>query len=91
MEKEGYRPSTIRGAVKNLKALSRHCNILNPESLKAYLSRETYGENNKDKILGDMARLYKSLKTVEKTKPPVELGFDYVTGVEGWKLFRKRK
>ena len=42
MRKEGYRPSTIRGAVKNLKALSRHCNILNPESLKAYLASRIF-------------------------------------------------
>src|SRR5208337_2853010 len=52
LEKEGYRPSTIRGAVKNLKALGKHCNILHPEELKAYLARANYGDNNKDKIIG---------------------------------------
>ena len=61
LKKEGYRPSTIRGAIKNLNALGRHCNILNPEHMKSYLAKANYGENNKDKILGDMARFYKSL------------------------------
>ena len=96
MRKEGYRPSTIRGAVKNLKALSRHCNILNPESLKAYLATSTYGENNKDKIIGDMARFYKSLNIAwhrplsrrVETLPfiPLEAEIDQLIGGLGPKL-----
>jgi integrase len=62
LQKEGYRPSTIRGAIKNLKAIARHCNILKPESVKGYISRAPYSENNKDKVIGDIARFYKSLK-----------------------------
>jgi hypothetical protein len=37
MEKEGNEPFMIRVAAKNFKALGRHCNILHPEELKAYL------------------------------------------------------
>jgi integrase len=61
LKREGYRAATIRGAVKTLKALGRRCNILEPEQLKDYLSRAHYGENHRDKILGDMVRFYKSL------------------------------
>jgi integrase len=96
MQKEGYRPSTIRGAVKNLKALGRHCDILNPESLKAYLARSTYGENNRDKILGDIARFYKSLNITwhrplsrrVETLPfiPLESEIDQLIGGLGPKL-----
>ena len=96
MEKEGYRPSTIRGAVKNLKALGRHCNILHPEELKAYLARANYGDNNKDKIIGDIARFYKSLK-IEWYRPlsrrverlpfiPLESEIDSLIGGLGPKL-----
>jgi len=28
LRKEGYRLPTIRGAIKNLNALARHCNII---------------------------------------------------------------
>jgi len=68
MKKEGYRPSTIRGAIKNLKALSRHCNILNPESLKAYLATPTYRENNKDRIIGDMVRIKRGACCLSRTR-----------------------
>jgi len=62
LQKEGYRPSTIRGAVKNLKAIARHSDLLNPEAVKGYLPKAGYSENNKDKIIGDLNRFYKSLK-----------------------------
>ena len=61
LQKEGYRPSTIRGAIKNLKAIARHCNLLNPEAVKAYLAKAGYSENNRDKVIGDLTRFYKAL------------------------------
>ena len=96
LKKEGYRPSTIRGAVKNLNALGRHCNILNPENMKAYLAKANYGDNNKDKIIGDMARFYKSQK-IEWYRPlsrrvetlpfiPLESEIDSLIGGLGPKL-----
>lgn len=62
MQREGYRPATIKAAVKTLKTVGRRCNILRPEEIKGYLVRANYEENRKDKILGDLARFYKSLK-----------------------------
>jgi len=61
LQKEGYRPSTIQGAIKNLKAIARHCNLLNPEAVKAYVSKAGYSENNRDKVIGDLNRFYKAL------------------------------
>jgi hypothetical protein len=62
MKREGYRSATVRAAVKTLRAVSRHCNILQPEALKDYLAKANYSENRRDKILGDQARFYKSLE-----------------------------
>ena len=59
MKREGYRTPTIKGSVKTLKAVGRRCNILNPEAFKDYLSKATYTENRRDKILGDLTRFYK--------------------------------
>ena len=33
---------------------------LNPESVKAYIAKAGYTENNEDKVIGDLARFYKS-------------------------------
>ena len=38
MKREGYRPSTIRAAVKTLKAVGRRCDILDPNRFRNYLS-----------------------------------------------------
>ena len=46
--------STVRAAVKTLKAVGRQCDILNPGKSKDYLSKAKYGENRRDKILGDV-------------------------------------
>jgi len=61
MQKQGYRPSTVRAAVKTLRAVGRRCDFLDPETFKDYLSKAKYGENRRDKILGDVDRLYKQL------------------------------
>ena len=61
MTKEGYRPSTVRAAVKTLKAVGRQCDFLSPDKFRDYLSNAKYGENRRDKILGDVDRLYKQL------------------------------
>jgi len=61
MSRQGYRPTTIKGSVKTLKALSRRCNFLNPTEFKTYLATAGYSENRKDKVLSDVDRLYKQL------------------------------
>ena len=62
LQREAYRPSTIRGAIKNLKAIARGANLLNPESVKSFIAKAGYGENNRDKVIGDVNRFYRSLK-----------------------------
>ena len=61
MSREGYRKSTIKSAVKTLKAVAHHCNIANPTELKTYLATATYTENRKHKIITDADRLYRQL------------------------------
>jgi len=38
MMKQGYKDSTIRAWVRSLKGLARRADLLNPESVKAYLA-----------------------------------------------------
>jgi integrase len=62
MQKEGYRPATIKAAAKTLRAVGRRCDILTPEEIKGHLVKANYGENRRDKILGDLTRFYKWMK-----------------------------
>ena len=59
MQKNGYRESTIRGTVHTLKAVGRKCNLLEPEFVKAHLTRMECGINRKEKICEDLDRFYK--------------------------------
>lgn len=61
MSRQGYRPTTIKGSVKTLKALANRCNFLNPTEFKTYLANAGYSENRKDKVLSDVDRLYRQL------------------------------
>jgi integrase len=49
LEKEGYRPKTVRSSISNLKSLARHSNIDNPESVKTELARRDVTEGTKEK------------------------------------------
>jgi integrase len=68
MKKEGYRDSTIRGTVHTLKAVAHNANLLEPESVKAYLARAECSINRKEKITEDLDRFYK-WKNVQWVKP----------------------
>jgi hypothetical protein len=68
MKREGYRDSTIRAAVKALRAVGRRCNLLDANAFKDYMAKAEYGENRRDHILDDARRFYKWLG-VEFTKP----------------------
>jgi integrase len=59
MRKEGYRDSTIRGTVNTLKAVGKRTDLLNPESVKAWLTSSPVSINRKEKICQDLARFYK--------------------------------
>jgi len=68
MNKQGYRPSTITGAVKALKALNRHVNILDLESVKSYLTTLQVTETRKQKITEELSRFYR-YKQIPFNKP----------------------
>ena len=61
MQRNGYRESTIRAAVKTLRHLARNCNLLDPNSFLDYNATAQYGDNRRCHILDDTARFYKSL------------------------------
>jgi hypothetical protein len=71
MKREGYRDSTIRAAVKALRAVGRRCNLLDANAFKDYMAKAEYGENRRDHILDDARRFYKWLG-VEFTKPQIQ-------------------
>jgi integrase len=75
MSREGYKNSTIKSAIKTLKAVAHHCNIAIPNELKSYLATATYTENRKHKIVCDAARLYRQLgiKWERPRSGPVEM------------------
>jgi len=68
MQKEGYRPATIRGAVKTLKAVARRTNLLTPNSTKDYLTKAEVSETRKVKICEDLDRFQK-WKRIRFDKP----------------------
>ena len=59
MRKQGYRESTIQPCIRALKAIAKRTNLLNPESVKAYLASAVLGENRKEKLTDDLARFYR--------------------------------
>lgn len=59
LKKNGYRESTIRGTVQALKALTHHVNLLEPESVKAYLANAECSINRKGKVAEDLDRFYR--------------------------------
>jgi hypothetical protein len=61
MNRQGYRPTTIKASVKTLKALTKRCNFLIPSEFKNYLASAGYSENRKDNIISDVDRLYRQL------------------------------
>jgi hypothetical protein len=63
MQREGYKNSTIKSAIKTLKAVGNRCNITDPMELKTYLATAAYTQNRKHKIIEDANRLYRQLGT----------------------------
>jgi len=59
MRKQGYRESTIRPCIRALKAIAKRTNLLNPESVKAYLASAALSESRKEKLTDDLARFYR--------------------------------
>ena len=61
MKREGYRESTIRSTVAALKAIAKRSNLLEPEQVKAYLSRAPMGEGRKETVADYLKRFYEFL------------------------------
>ena len=61
MKREGYRESTIRSTVAALKAIAKRSNLLEPEQVKAYLSRAPMGEGRKETVVDYLKRFYEFL------------------------------
>jgi integrase len=59
MEKQGYRPPTIRGAVSSLKSIDRRTNLLDVESVLTYLARVQATEARKESLSDHLERFYK--------------------------------
>ncbi len=68
MMKQGYKDSTIRACVRSLKGLARRADLLNPESVKAYLAGAKLSEARKAILVQHMARFY-TYKRIPFDKP----------------------
>jgi hypothetical protein len=68
MGREGYRKSTIEPCIRALKAIAKKTNLLDPESVKAYLASAFLSENRKEKLADDLARFY-TCKHIPFEKP----------------------
>ena len=59
IQKQGYRPSTIRSCINTLKAVAKKANLLNQDTVKTYLAVANVSIGRKEKICQDLARFYK--------------------------------
>ena len=59
MQKEGYRQATVEGAVRYLKRVAKHVDLLNPEQVKAYIASASWSESHKERVCDDLARFYR--------------------------------
>jgi hypothetical protein len=60
MRREGYRVSTIRAAVKALRAVGQRCDLLDVIAFKEHMARVDYDDNRKDRVLDDARRIQAS-------------------------------
>ena len=67
LKKNGYRDSTISGTVHTLKALAHNVNLLNPESVRAYLAKAECSINRRGKVAEDLDRFYRYKVSVKKS------------------------
>jgi integrase len=59
MEKEGYRPATVRSAIEALKSVARRADLLDSEAVKTYLARAKVSEGRKERVSNDILRFYR--------------------------------
>lgn len=68
LEKEGYRPKTVRSSISNLKSLARRCDINDPESVRAEIVRRPASEGTKEKYCWVYER-YLRQHRMERVRP----------------------
>jgi integrase len=96
MQKEGYRPPTIRGAVSALKSIDRRISLTQVESVLSYLAGSRVSEGRKER-LSDYLALFYRWKRVQFHKPrykrvsklpfiPTETEVDQLIGGVGRKM-----
>jgi len=59
MKREGYPNSTCYFAVRTLKRLDRHCNIMEPESVKRFLANCSWSEGGKQRVAEKVDRFHR--------------------------------
>lgn len=59
MQKQGYKPPTIRGTVNSLKSVDRRTNLLDVESILAYVARIQVSEARRENLSNHLQRFYK--------------------------------
>jgi|SRR5208282_10917 len=59
VDEKGYLESTIESSVFSLKSIANHANLLDPESVKAYLANANLKESRKKTLVIRLARFYK--------------------------------
>jgi len=68
MRKAGYKESTVRSCVKALKAIAKRTDLLNPESVKAYLATSSLSMSRRQTVTEHLDRFYK-WKRIPFTRP----------------------
>jgi integrase len=68
MEKQGYRPPTVRGAVSSLKSVDRRTSLLDVQAVLGYLARLQVSEVRKENLSNHLESFYK-WKGLEFHKP----------------------
>ncbi len=58
MQKQGYRKSTIHYRIQALKSIARRSNLLDSESVKAFLASASFSEARKAKLVEDLDGFY---------------------------------
>ncbi len=58
--------------------MTRHVNLDNPDAVKAYIASKNTWSNA-------------VAKDIKKARELIEAGFEYVTEMEGMKIFKRRK
>jgi len=68
MRRQGYRETTIHFSVKSLIWVAKRTNLLEPETVKAFLASAETSESRKRKLVEDLARFYK-FKSIPFDRP----------------------